>query len=127
MADGPIPSKDVEAMAKADEIAWITVRRTKDTLDVECKKDGSGGSWRWPLAQGAQDAQKDELPIQKADQRNRPLGFELGAARVRLKEGCRTVNEGCRIASICGPGPLTASLTQSLVRKIRPTPVRTSA
>ena len=120
LADGPIPSKDVEAMAKADETAWITVRRAKVTLDVECKKDRSGGSWRWPLAQGAQDAQEGELPIQKADQRNRPLGFELGAARVRLNGGCRT-------ASICGPCPLTASLTQNLVRKIRPTPVRTLA
>ena len=124
MADGPIPSKDVEAMAKADEIAWITVRRAKDTLNAKRTVPAALGDGLLPLAQ---DAQEGELPIQKADQRNRPLGFELGAARVRLNGGCRTVNEGCRIASICGPCPLKASLTQNLARKIRPTPVRTLA
>ena len=47
LKDGPAPTKHVEAEAKAAGIAWRTVRRASDTLQV--KKQKSDGKWYWSL------------------------------------------------------------------------------
>ena len=47
LKDGPSPTKHVETEAKAAGIAWRTVRRASDTLQV--KKQKSNGGWYWSL------------------------------------------------------------------------------
>ena len=47
LRDGLAPTKHVEAEAKAAGIAWRTVRRASDTLQV--KKQKSNGSYYWSL------------------------------------------------------------------------------
>ena len=47
LKDGQAPTKHVETEAKAAGIAWRTVRRASDTLQV--KKQKSNGGWYWSL------------------------------------------------------------------------------
>jgi putative DNA primase/helicase len=51
LADGPVESKRVQAEAKAAGLAWRTVRRAGDGLQVKVERDGFGreGVWTWRL------------------------------------------------------------------------------
>lgn len=63
LADGPTPTKTVQAEAKEAGISWATVRRASDALGV--KKRKSEGGWYWSLSnlliQGAQLAQPSDV------------------------------------------------------------------
>jgi len=63
LADGPTPTKTVEAEAKSAGVKWATVRRAADDLLV-VKRRGDGGLWYWMLPnllkQVAQDAQHSD-------------------------------------------------------------------
>lgn len=48
LADDVVPAKEVESEAKAAGIAWRTVRRASDCLNVK-KRKGDGGKWYWSL------------------------------------------------------------------------------
>ncbi|SOY48744.1 putative TOPRIM domain protein [Cupriavidus taiwanensis] len=48
LADGVVPAKEVESEANAAGIAWRTVRRASDRLNVK-KRKGDGGKWYWSL------------------------------------------------------------------------------
>lgn len=48
LADDVVPAKEVESEAKAAGIAWRTVRRASDDLNVK-KRKGDGGKWYWSL------------------------------------------------------------------------------
>ncbi|MCY1286328.1 AAA domain protein [compost metagenome] len=50
LADDVVPAKEVESEAKAAGIAWRTVRRASDLLNVK-KRKGEGGKWYWSLPQ----------------------------------------------------------------------------
>jgi putative DNA primase/helicase len=50
---GPVPTKTVEAEAKAAGIAWRTVRRASDELGVRKQKGGMDAGWYWSLAKVA--------------------------------------------------------------------------
>jgi hypothetical protein len=54
LADGPMPSRNVQSEAKAAGIAWATVRRAKETLGIKAAKSTLDGGWAWALP--AQDA-----------------------------------------------------------------------
>ena len=47
---GPTPSNTVQAEAKQAGLAWATVRRAADTLDVIRKKGSDGWYWQLPFA-----------------------------------------------------------------------------
>ncbi len=60
LADGPVPAKVVRADADGAGHAWATMRRAKDKLGVEARKQGGtfggkGAVWVWALPQDAQD------------------------------------------------------------------------
>jgi putative DNA primase/helicase len=48
LRDDVVPSKEVEAEAQAADIAWRTVRRASDKLEVK-KRPGADGKWYWSL------------------------------------------------------------------------------
>ncbi|MBP0629986.1 AAA family ATPase [Cupriavidus sp. AcVe19-1a] len=50
LAHDVVPAKEVESEAKAAGIAWRTVRRASDYLNVK-KRKGEGGKWYWSLPQ----------------------------------------------------------------------------
>jgi len=50
LAQDVVPAKEVESEAKAAGIAWRTVRRASDCLNVK-KRKGEGGKWYWSLPQ----------------------------------------------------------------------------
>lgn len=60
LADGPMPTTELEQAAEAAGLAWATVRRAQRRVAV-ARKNGAGGSWVWALRnegdQGAQAAQ----------------------------------------------------------------------
>ena len=45
LALGPKPEKEIEAEAKAAEVGWRTLTRTKDSLGVRSHKAGMTGGW----------------------------------------------------------------------------------
>lgn len=51
LEDGPIPSADMDRMARENHISIATLRRAKDRLGVESYKEGIGldGRWFWRL------------------------------------------------------------------------------
>lgn len=53
LADGPVPSKDVKADAKAAGLSWSTVKRAKQRLKIRpgriTDKDGKTIRWDWQL------------------------------------------------------------------------------
>jgi putative DNA primase/helicase len=49
LADGPALKTEIEEAAEANGIAERTLIRAKDDLQIEAKKDGAGGKWRWHL------------------------------------------------------------------------------
>lgn len=51
---GPVPSEDLKSRARADGIAWATVRRAKDTIGIKARRHGFGadGKWIWELPEG---------------------------------------------------------------------------
>ncbi len=53
LAAGPRPSKEIESEAKAAGIALRTLRRARESLGVESRPNGLGGSWIWKLATDA--------------------------------------------------------------------------
>lgn len=52
LRDGPTPTKTVEAEAKAAGIAWRTVRRASDALQVKKRKTVEGWYWSIPTQSG---------------------------------------------------------------------------
>ena len=48
---GPVPAREVQAEAKSAGHSWATIRRAKDVIGVQVKRDGfgKGGAWRWSL------------------------------------------------------------------------------
>jgi putative DNA primase/helicase len=50
---GPVPTKTLEAEAKAAGIAWRTVRRAADEVGVWKTKGGMGSGWYWSLSKMA--------------------------------------------------------------------------
>lgn len=63
LADGPTPTKTVQAEAKEAGISWATVRRASDALGVKKRKSEGGWYWSLPnlLIQVAQDAQPSDV------------------------------------------------------------------
>lgn len=51
LADGPVDSVELQRSAEADGIAWATVRRAGNELEVTKEKAGFQGRWQWSLAQ----------------------------------------------------------------------------
>jgi len=69
LSTGPVFARDVQAEAKSAGHSWATVRRAKDVIRVQVKRDGfgKGGAWRWSLPAkdaptiGAIDAGRENL------------------------------------------------------------------
>jgi putative DNA primase/helicase len=55
LASGPVPQKDIKADAEGAGFSWATVRRAKDRLGVQAKRETEGafasgaGQWVWSL------------------------------------------------------------------------------
>jgi putative DNA primase/helicase len=49
LADGPVPSKEVDAEAEEAGITKATLRRAKASLGITSYKDGMKGGWVWEL------------------------------------------------------------------------------
>ncbi|MCS6977619.1 MAG: hypothetical protein NZM31_11520 [Gemmatales bacterium] len=52
LANGPLPTKQVRAEAKAAGLCWRTVRRASEALGVKARKQGFAGCWTWQLPDG---------------------------------------------------------------------------
>lgn len=51
LAAGPVAVVELEADAKAEGIAWRTIKRAKRANGIIATKDGDAGGWRWRLPQ----------------------------------------------------------------------------
>jgi putative DNA primase/helicase len=49
LASGPVAVVELEVDAKAEGIAWRTIKRAKRANAIVATKDGEAGSWRWRL------------------------------------------------------------------------------
>jgi putative DNA primase/helicase len=49
LRDGPVPTKELQAAAKAHGYAWRTVERAKGALGVTATKAAFHGTWAWKL------------------------------------------------------------------------------
>jgi len=49
LGNGPLPAKDMLALAERDGHKWATVKRAKEQLGVESFQEGE--AWYWKLAQ----------------------------------------------------------------------------
>jgi hypothetical protein len=47
LANGPVPTSEIEDAANGNGIAWRTVERAKRELGIIAKKDGPKDEWRW--------------------------------------------------------------------------------
>lgn len=67
LSDGPLAFVDVKAAAEAAGISTTTVRRAKNVLGVEARKNGMKGGWAWSLPRrcsvSAEDDQQGNLSI----------------------------------------------------------------
>ncbi|PZP54867.1 MAG: hypothetical protein DI596_12205, partial [Azospira oryzae] len=59
LADGPLPTKAIQAEATGAGYSWATIRRAQKALGIEARKEGGafggkGAVWKWYLPQGAQ-------------------------------------------------------------------------
>jgi|GEM_PF-440855 hypothetical protein len=66
LEDGPMPAKTIRAEAEGAGYAWATIRRAKDRLGVEARKQGGsfggkGAVWVWLLPQDAQTPEGEHL------------------------------------------------------------------
>ncbi len=68
LADGPLPAKEVKAVADAHGLSWPTVRRAQREAGVKVTKEGMKGGWSWRLnsderrcSSSAEGAQSDGL------------------------------------------------------------------
>jgi hypothetical protein len=53
LASGPMSATEVERLADQAGIARRTLRRARESLGVERRKDGMRGGWSWSLPKGA--------------------------------------------------------------------------
>ena len=67
LADGPTPTRTIEAESKSAGVSWASVRRASESLKV-IKRKGDGGVWYWSLpkllnqlAQGAQHSNVEQV------------------------------------------------------------------
>lgn len=72
---GPVARQAIDAMRRAAGISDATLRRAKDELGVEARKDGLSGPWLWYLSHG-QDRGPKAL---------NPTGEHLAAESERLR------------------------------------------
>lgn len=56
LAVGPVATEDLQRRARADGVAWATVRRAKDALGAKARRHGFGaaGKWIWELPEGTE-------------------------------------------------------------------------
>jgi len=60
LANGPVPTKQIQVDADGAGYAWATIRRAQQALGVLAEKDGMKGPWRWALPSAtAEDAHED--------------------------------------------------------------------
>ena len=52
---GPTPVPDIKTAVKDAGLTWATVRRAKDDLGIESRKDTFSSSWRWWLPEHVDD------------------------------------------------------------------------
>jgi putative DNA primase/helicase len=89
LATGPISSKEVERLAKADGHAVATIRRARNALGVVIDKEGFRAGWRWSLPakmlRNTEDAQAKDVSIFGSDEHLRkPTRNEGEPAEVEL-------------------------------------------
>ncbi len=58
LADGPVPTPDIEDAAKAERMSWATVRRAREKLGCVKIKMGFNGGWAWKLPEAEVDETK---------------------------------------------------------------------
>jgi archaellum biogenesis ATPase FlaH len=54
LADGLVAARDIQRQAKGAGIAWRTVRRAADSLQITRRKQSFGGGWEWSLPEHVQ-------------------------------------------------------------------------
>ena len=62
LAEGPVPVKKLQALARDAGQSWRTVRRAQKDLRVLLHKDGMTGGWTWRLPEGVQENPKMSNP-----------------------------------------------------------------
>jgi hypothetical protein len=93
LADGEVPSKQVEEEAQEIGITKATLRRAKKELGIKPFKDGMKGGWRWVLPNtlnSTEDARVKSLSTFGTDERLRtqtphtdmPSGGEMSEDRI---------------------------------------------
>jgi hypothetical protein len=55
LANGPMPSEQVEAEGKKAGFSWGTLRRAKEQIGFKARKAGFAGGWIWELATQKED------------------------------------------------------------------------
>lgn len=81
LAVGPVPSEDLQRRARADGVAWRTVRRAKDALEVSARRHGfgEGSKWIWELPEG-EDAHRrcpSTETVDAFDESKAGIGFAM--------------------------------------------------
>lgn len=54
LTEGPLNAADVKVLAQRNGLAWRTVRRAKESLNVRSKKGAMRGGWTWQLPEDVQ-------------------------------------------------------------------------
>ena len=93
LKDGPVPVRQIFALAEAEGIAERTIKRAKSNLDAKSYKEGLEGGWIWAL-KAAQETvpsnpRPEVTPVQKTGTLRRgPLApFEEGHISSREEDG----------------------------------------
>jgi len=76
LAEGPTPTKKVQAEAKARGLSWRTVRRAKAKAGVKSQKSSYRGDWMLELPRGPNDVQDVQPKNMATFERNGHLGTE---------------------------------------------------
>ena len=62
LADGPKSPEDIKDAATSAGLAWATVRRAKNDLNIRSIKSGLTDGWQWSLPEDAQPRAEDAQP-----------------------------------------------------------------
>jgi hypothetical protein len=69
LAAGPMLTKDIETASKEAGMSMATVRRAKDELGIQPRKQSFSGAWEWALPAVAQhDSDHPRCSTQKRDE-----------------------------------------------------------
>lgn len=108
LADGPVLVKELKTQARDAGLAWRTVRRAKEEIGAQARKQAYAKGWVWELAEGGQvSAGTSPTPNNLATFGTTWTSSEesIGCERVSGAERAPS-QEGGQVGQVTGGGPL---------------------